>query len=81
LDLYRLVCYFQASEYLSKLSDGGDFCPWQGLRDDFQDSEIIRILLQTAVAIRFIGLGHADQQRGQKTLLEEPVGALFKHVK
>jgi hypothetical protein len=55
LDLYRLVCYFQTSEYLANLSDGGDFCPWQGLRDEFQESEIVRILLQTAVAVRFIG--------------------------
>ena len=38
---YRLVCYFQTSEYLADLSDGGDFCPWQG----------------TAVAVRFIGAG------------------------
>src|SRR3954470_23582918 len=44
LDLYRLACYFQTSEYLANLSDGGDFCTWQGLRDEFQDSEIMRIL-------------------------------------
>jgi hypothetical protein len=80
LDLYRLVCYFKTSEYLSNLSDGGDFCPWQGLRDDFQDSEIMRILLQTAVAVRFIGLGHADEMRAQKDWLEGSVGKLYKSI-
>jgi hypothetical protein len=80
LDLYRLVCYFQASAYLANLSDGGDFCPWQGLRDEFQDSEIMRILLQAAVAVRFIGAGHADNKRAQKDWLEESVGKLFKNV-
>lgn len=80
LDLYRLVCYFQTSEYLASLSDGGDFCPWQGLRDEFQDSEIMRILLQTAVAVRFIGAGHADNKRAQKDWLEDAVGKLFKKV-
>jgi hypothetical protein len=80
LDLYRLVCYFQTSEYLANLSDGGDFCPWQGLRDEFQDSEIVRILLQTAVAVRFIGGGHADEMRAQKDWLEDSVGRLYKMV-
>ena len=80
LDLYRLVCYFQTSEYLATLSDGGDFCPWQGLRDEFQDSEIMRILLQMAVAIRFIGFGQADQMKSQRDVLEESVGLLFKSV-
>lgn len=80
LDLYRLVCYFQTSEYLANISDGGDFCPWQGLRDEFQDSEIMRILLQTAVAVRFIGAGHADTKRAQKDWLEDSVGKLFKKV-
>jgi hypothetical protein len=79
LDLYRLVCYFQASEYLASLSDD-DFSTWQGLRQDFQDSEIMRILLQMAVAIRFIGFGHADQMKGQRDVLEESVGLLFKSV-
>ncbi len=78
LDPYRLVCYFQTSEYLASLSDGGDFCPWQGLRDEFQDSEIARILLQTAVAVRFIGAGHADEMRAQKDWLEDSVGKLYK---
>ncbi|MEO8656821.1 MAG: hypothetical protein ABI693_00035 [Bryobacteraceae bacterium] len=80
LDLYRLVCYFQTSEYLAELSDGGDFCPWQGLRDEFQDSEIMRILLQTAVAVRFIGAGNADNERAQRDWLEDAVGNLFKQV-
>ena len=80
LDLYRLVCYFQTSEYLANLSDGRDFCTWQGLRDEFQDSEIMRILLQTAVAVRFIAAGHADNKRAQKDWLEDAVGKLFKKV-
>jgi hypothetical protein len=80
LDLYRLVSYFHTSEYFASLSDGGDFCPWQGLRDEFQDSEIMRILLQTAVAVRFIGSGHADQMRKQKDWLEGSVGKIYKRV-
>ena len=80
LDLYRLVCYFHSSEYLASLSDWGDFCPWQGLRDEFQDSEIMRILLQTAVAVRFIGAGQADEMRAQKDWLEDSVGKLYKRV-
>lgn len=80
LDLYRMACYFHSSEYLANLSDGGDYCPWQGLRDDFQAQEIIRILLQTAVAIRFIGFGHADAEYKQLKALESPVGRLFKKV-
>jgi hypothetical protein len=80
LDLYRLICYFQTSKYLARLSDMGDFCPWQGLRDEFQDAEIIRILLQTAVAVRFTGFGHADPLRSHREILEESVGELCKSV-
>jgi len=80
LDLYRLICYFHSSEYLAGLTDGGDGCPWQGLRDEFEDSEIMRILLQTAVAVRFIGNGHADEMRAQKDWLEDEVGKLYKRV-
>ena len=65
LDLYRLICHFHSSEYLSKLSDGLDFCPWQELRDEFQNSEIIRILLQTAVMIRLLA-SVMPTKRGQK---------------
>ena len=79
LDLYRLVCYFQTSEYLANLSDGGDFCPWQGLRE-FQEPEIMRIVLQTAVAVRFIGAGHADELRARREWLEDAVGKLYKTV-
>jgi hypothetical protein len=78
LDLYRMVCYFHSSKYFAGLSNGNDFCPWNGLRDEFQDSEIIRILLQTAVAMRFIGMGHADQMRGQRHLMEESVEGFSK---
>jgi len=77
LDLYRLICYFQTSEYLSNLTDMGDFCPWQSLRDDFEAAEIVRILLQTAVMIRFIAFGHADEQRSQKEAMDGEVGKLF----
>lgn len=80
LDLYRLVCYFHTSAHLADLSDGGDFCPWQGLRNEFENSEIIRILLQTAVAVRFIGAGHADEWRAQKDWLEDSVGKLYRKV-
>jgi hypothetical protein len=80
LDLYRLVCYFYTSAHLADLSHGGDSCPWQGLKDEFEDSEIIRILLQTAVAVRFIGAGHADKMRAQKDWLEDSVGKLYKKV-
>ena len=80
LDLYRLICYFHTSKHLAKLSDMGDFCPWQGLRDEFQGAEIIRILLQTAVAVRFTGFGHADPLRAQRELLEERVGEIYKNV-
>ena len=40
----------------------------------------MRILLQTAVAVRFIGAGHADNKRAQKDWLEDAVGNLFKKV-
>lgn len=80
LDLYRLVCYFQTSEYLASLADSLDFCPWIGMRDEFQDQEIMRILLQTAVAVRFIGGGHADAHRVDREWIEEPVGILYKAV-
>ena len=80
LDLYRLVCYFHTSEHLADLSDGGDFCPWQGLRYEFEASEIIRILLQTAVQVRFIGAGHADEMRARKDWMQDSVGKLYKNV-
>jgi hypothetical protein len=80
LDLYRLICYFHSSEYLAQITDMGDFCPWQGLRDEFQDSEIMRILLQTSIAMRFIGHGHADEKRQWKEGLEAGVGLLFRDV-
>lgn len=80
LDLYRLVCYFQTSEYLANLSDMRDYCPWQGLRNEFQDSEIMRILLQTAVAVRFIGAGHADESLVDRQWIEDSVGKLYKKV-
>jgi hypothetical protein len=38
-----MICYFDPSAYLANLSDGGDYCPWQGLSDGFQDSEILLI--------------------------------------
>lgn len=81
LDLYRLVCYFHTSKYLSNRSDRGDDCPWQGLIDEFQDAEIMRILLQTAVAVRFTGGGHADPYRARRDILDGSVGKLYKNVK
>ena len=81
LDLYRLLCHVHTSEYLSNLSDMGDFCPWQSLRDDFEASEIVRILLQTSVMVRFIGFGHADEARSHRDALSEPVGELFKDTR
>jgi len=81
LDLYRLICYFHSSHYLATLSDGEDFCPWQALRFEFQDQEVMRILLQTAVAVRFTGCGHADPLRVDRAWLEDPVGRLYKSVR
>lgn len=52
----------------------------QGFRDEFQSSEIIRILLQTPVAIRFIGQRHADERQGEKEALEKDVVLLFKNI-
>jgi hypothetical protein len=81
MDLYRLLCYFHSSEYLAGLSEWDDFCPWQSMREEFQDSEIIRILLQTAVAIRFIGSGQAVRDRVDLACINEPVvGRFFKDV-
>ena len=81
LDLYRLVCYFQTSEYLADLSDGGDFCPWQGLRDEFQDSEIMRILLQTAVAgrDRFAALRPALRRTRSAVFLTSGIRLVLAH--
>jgi hypothetical protein len=78
LDLYRLISYFHASEMLANLSDGDDFCPWQSLRDEFETPEIIRILLQTAVSIRFMAQGNGDDTRSADKAEREEVGVLFK---
>ena len=60
LDLYRLLCLLHASKpILEQWDEQDEFCPLLGLREEFENAEIIRILLQTAIAIRFIGFGHA----------------------
>ena len=81
LDLYRLISYFQASEMLTVLSTGEEFCPWQALRDEFEGPEIIRILLQTAVSIRFIARVNGDDDtRFEDRAEREEVGIFFKAV-
>jgi hypothetical protein len=80
LDLYRLFCYCKASEHIVSESDGEIGCPWLGLRDDYQEQEIMRILLQTAVAVRYIGGGYADELRVDGKWYEESVGTLYKAV-
>lgn len=40
----------------------------------------MRILLQTAVAVRFIGFGHADEEREDKNALGVPVGELKRQA-
>lgn len=54
LEIYRLACIFYSSKRLRDLSDGSDWCPYQPLRDDFEGSEIARILLVLASAGRQI---------------------------
>jgi hypothetical protein len=80
LDLYRLISYFHASEVLSAMSDGDEFCPWQSLRDDFETQEIIRILFQTAVSVRFVTQGEAEDERPASKADQEIVGALFRET-
>ncbi len=55
LELYRLACHFLSSKALRDLSDGSDWCPYQPLRDEFQRSEIMRILLYVAISGRHLG--------------------------
>jgi hypothetical protein len=78
LDLYRLLCHFESSERLSQRSEGLDFCPWQSLRDDFETPEIIRILLQTAIATRFMTSGQTDPIRAFAKAANAEVGILFR---
>jgi hypothetical protein len=80
LDLYRLISYFQASEMLAVLSNGEEFCPWQSLRDEFETPEILRILLQTAISIRFLAQSDRDDTRSEDKSEREEVGVLFKAV-
>ncbi len=80
LDLYRLLCLLHASKpILEQWDEQDEFCPLLGLREEFENAEIIRILLQTAIAIRFIGFGHADTLRANVDALNEPVGDLYEN--
>lgn len=81
LDLYRLLCSFLASKQLSELSDGSDWCPYQPLRDEFEISEIIRILVSSAVAIRGAAQGNFDEHRAAPEFLEQSVvGTLVRNL-
>lgn len=68
LELYRLACIFYASKRFRDLSDGSDHCPYQPLRDDFEKSEIARILILIGSAGRLLcddlkKLGHESVAR------------------
>lgn len=53
-DLYRLLTAFLASKNLIALSDGRDFCPFWTARDELEQSEIVRLLVSTAIQIRIL---------------------------
>ncbi len=80
LELYRLVCYLHGSEFLTGLSDGLDLSPFHAMRDEFQNTEVPRILLQVAVVVRYIGAGHADPSRAHRDLLDSTVGLLVPNL-
>lgn len=65
---------------LASLSEGEDFCPWRSLRDEFETSEIIRILLQTAVSIRVLTQNDGHDTRSADKAEREEVGVLFTTV-
>ena len=50
LDLYRLVCLFMADKRVAKL--GPDYYHLWELKNEFLRSEVTRIMISTAVALR-----------------------------
>lgn len=82
LDLYRLLCHFYASEAIAGMSTGEHFCEFSNMRDQFERSEIIRILVNTSVAIRWAGSGHVDKHRNYlESLKRAEVGELIRNIK
>jgi hypothetical protein len=54
LDIYRLLCYFEASKPIATLSDTNSDFLMQGLFDEFMSDEVSRILLECAIVLRMI---------------------------
>ena len=52
LELYRLLCHFLASPRLSAHVDDVAWCPFGAIVDDFEESEVQRLLLSIAVRMR-----------------------------
>jgi hypothetical protein len=87
LELYRLACYFLASKHLRDLSDGSDDCPYQPLRDEFEQSEIVRILICLASSGRIIcdglkrgGYDSVIQQNIVGTIRDDVTKKEVKHL-
>jgi hypothetical protein len=73
---YRLLCCFFASEELGKLSTGRAFCPFTLLRDNHQEDEIVRLLIDLAVFVRMAHEYTADSLL--KVGPEPSLGKLFE---
>ncbi len=76
LELYRLAAVFYASKRFRDLSDGSDYCPYQPLRDEFERSEIARILLLVGSSGRLIC--HDVKQSGLAGVLENNIVGMIQ---
>jgi hypothetical protein len=81
-DFYHLLTAFLASKHLIGLSDGQDHCPFWRVRDEFEESEIVRLLVTTAVGarIREEDLRAFEKARGLQLPKSPPVGTLVRNI-
>lgn len=81
-DFYHLLSSFLASKSLIALSDGQDDCPYWSVRDEFEESEIVRLLVATATGARILeeDLRASEEARGFQLPKSPPVGTLVKNI-
>jgi len=81
-DLYHLLSAFLASKHLIALSDGQDHCPYWKARDEFESSEIIRLLFSTAAGVRVLeeDIRTYEEARGLRLPDSPPVGTLVRNL-
>lgn len=75
LDLYRLVCLFLADKRVAKL--GPDYYHIWNLKNEFLRSEVTRILISTAIAIR-IRIDQKEKKLSKE--LKAPCGKLYPNL-